>query len=163
MIEVSEKTDTLIDDLELGELLKKHKLLDEQETITFQKELKMQTEDTKNNVLVFSEWIDNNIHLINSGELYKIFANSFSKEYKSGLYEGLNEYFNDRDFIPDNVYFGFKALIKDLLDSELKLDFNVKNKTTNLKLIKKKRIFGCLIGEDHVCYFKENGNDYYVS
>lgn len=138
------------------------------EEIQFEEELKQHIEDTKNNFAIFLHWIKN-INCL-SEDLYNIFCNDFSEEYRSQLFENICEFFKDESFVTDEILFYWKSMVVNLLKKSKKyrnsiedLVFDPVNQITNLKIVKEKYIFKCFIDDERVCYFKENGTDYYVS
>jgi len=151
----------------LAELLEKHKQIEE----ACQKELEDETaaylQDAENNLNIFKTWMEPNLTIPNA---YKLFLENFDPEYRSSLFENISEYFNDSELVTDEVLFDFKVLIISILRNhkkfksyltDLKLDTN--DNSTNLRLIKAKQTFKIFVGDEFLCYFKENGNDYYVS
>ena len=155
------------DEKELAELLEKHKQIDRANNEQLEKELQQLVENAKNNLNIFSTWMSENIKNKN---IYEDFRNQFDAEYRSDLFENMCEYFMDSTMVSEDLVFYWKYLIIALLktskkyksySSELVVDEN--DKKTNLALVKEKYIFRCFINGEHLCYFKENGNDYYVS
>jgi hypothetical protein len=151
----------------LAELLEKHKQIEE----ACQKELEDETaaylQDAENNLNIFKTWMEPNLATPNS---YKLFLENFDPEYRSSLFENISEYFNDSELVTDEVLFDFKVLIISILRNHKKfksyltdLTLDTSSSSTNLRLIKAKQTFKIFVGDEFLCYFKENGNDYYVS
>ncbi len=174
-LESSKSTEILDDEeTELEWLIKqKNELLKEEERIRLdeeqlEQELKQHTEDAKNNLSIFLHWIKNNNCL--SEELYKNFCENFSEVYRSELFENICEFFRDETYVTDEILFYWKSIVVHLLKKSKKyrgsigdLVFNPVEQHTNLKIVKEKYIFKCFIDCERICYFKENGIDYYIS
>ena len=101
--------------------------------------------------------------------LYKAFIDSFDVTYRCDLYEDICEFFNDEQMVTTDILFYWKVMIINLLKSHKKyakeldtLKLDLATKTTNLRLVKEKYIFRCFLEDEHFCYFKENGTDYYI-
>ena len=155
------------EETQLADLLKKHKQLEEAAEEELQKQIEQHIEDCRNNLNIFSQWVDNKT---NSESLYALFKKEFDDNYRSDLFCNICEFFNDPQFVTDDLLFSWKCMVVCLLKASKKykgylsdLVFVPKTKETNFRLVKEKYIFRCFIGEKHLCYFKENGNDYYVS
>jgi len=151
----------------LSELLEKHKLIEE----ACQKEIADETAqhlaDATNNFGIFKTWMEQNM---STQDLYKVFLVTFDQEYRSSLFDNICEFFSDSELVSDDFLFYFKMLIISILRNHKKfksylssLTINTENQTTNLRLIKAKQTFKIFIEDEFLCYFKENGNDYYVS
>lgn len=156
---------------ELEKILKKTQELCEQikkgDDEKFNIELKQHVEDVQNNLGIFSAWIKGRKSFDN---LYKDFGRDFSCDYRSQLFENIYEFFNDSSFVTNEILFQWKHIVVSLIKSHKKykycldnLFFDKDTQDTNFKLVKEKYIFKCFLGEEQICYFKENGNDYYVS
>ncbi|XWV24856.1 mg583 protein [Tupanvirus deep ocean] len=158
---------------ELEKLLKQKQELDEikrqeeEEEKELKKKLEQHIEDVRTNLAMFSKWMKNKKLFDN---LYKDFCNDFSPEYRSELFENVCEFFKDESFVTDDILFYWKHLVVHLLKTSKKykyylqdLVFDHETHDTNLRLVREKYIFKCFIGEEQLCYFKENGTDYYVS
>ena len=155
------------DEKELAELLEKHKQMDKDATEKLEKELQQHIEDAKNNLNIFNTWISENI---NNEGLYKEFHDQFDLKYRIDLFENMCEYYMDQSMVSEDLVFYWKYLIISLLKTSKKyksyldeLTVSTEKKETNLALVREKYIFRCFVKGDHLCYFKENGNDYYVS
>lgn len=168
------ETQELDEDKELQELLQKKARLEEEVAVELERELKQHIEDAGNNINIFETWMKESI---NESDLYKSFYQNFDSEYRSQLYENICEFF-DTSLVSNDVIFywkylviyllnnnkKYKSLLQDLeLDDNIKLEVNKETCETNLCLVKKKYIFQCFIDKIPICYFKENGNDYYIS
>jgi hypothetical protein len=158
---------------ELEKLLKQKQELDEnarkerEAEEQFKREMEQHIEDTQNNLGIFLSWMRD---CTNKKNLYKDFCRDFSSEYRSLLFENICEFFKDEKFVTDEILFYWKYMVVFLLRTSKKyksglenLIFNFENKETNFRIVKEKYIFKCFIGEEQLCYFKENGTDYYVS
>lgn len=152
---------------QLEELLEQKRLLDEEREKQLEKEIKQHIEDVRNNLAIFLRWIKASL---NEKNLYKSFSDNFTAEYRMELFENICEFFKDDTFITDEILFYWKYLVVFLLRTSKKyksslddLVFNLDNQETNLRLVKEKYIFRCFIDDSPICYFKENGTDYYVS
>ena len=124
-------------------------------------------ENTANNFNIFLTWIKQNLGEKN---LYKSFSDNFTSEYRVELYEGISEFFNDELMVTDDILFYWKFIVVTLMRSSRKyksyiddLIFDLETRNTNVVLVKEKHIFRCFVADEPICYFKENGNDYYVS
>ena len=124
-------------------------------------------EDAKNNFSIFETWINNNLQNQN---LYHDMCTQFDVRYRMDLFEDMSEHFLDDSMISSELVFYWKILIVSLLRINKKyrsylnnLLVDTDNLKCNLALVKEKSIFRCFLNEEHLCYFKENGNDYYVS
>lgn len=124
-------------------------------------------EQIEKNIKDFSAWID--LHLTDTN-LYELFCKTFGASYRSQLFEDICDSFKNSILVTDDVLFNWKGLIVHLLKNSKKyksfindLVFNPVAKKTNLRLVKDKHTFKCFIDDEFICYFKENGNDYYVS
>lgn len=179
------------EDYELKKLLEQKKQIEEnqanieKEEERLRKESEQHIEDTYNNLNIFVLWIKDNLtnkdNLANTNDLtnkdnltnkvlYKSFTKSFSTEYRTHLFENICEFFKNETFVTNEILFYWKYIVIHLLQHSKKyksrskkLTFDISNFETNLRLVKEKYIFKCFIGDRFICYFKENGNDYYVS
>ncbi|QGR54031.1 hypothetical protein [Moumouvirus maliensis] len=102
--------------------------------------------------------------------LYKTFSNIYSCEYRTQLYENIIKYFNDEQVITDEFLVYWKLLVIDLIKNNRRhkhyiknITIDLDNHTSNLRLDKEKGVFKCFLDGNYICFFKENGNDYYVS
>jgi hypothetical protein len=161
------------EDEELEWLIKqKEQIKKEEERIHLEEEqlqieLEQHNEDVKNNLAIFLHWIKINY---SSKELYKNFCDDFSEQYRTELFENICEFFRDETFVSDEILFYWKCIVAHLLKNSKKyrsyigdLIFDYEKQTTNLKVVREKYIFKCFIDDEQICYFKENGTDYYVS
>lgn len=151
------------DDIELKKML--NQKLGTEEMLEM--EMKQHIEEVRNNLGIFSSWMNGCSERKN---LYKDFCNDFSLDYRTKLFENICEFFKDENFITDDILFYWKYMticilkINKKYNSRLKkLVFNFENKETNFKMVKEKYIFKCFINNKQLCFFKENGSDYYVS
>nr|WBF70686.1 hypothetical protein [Megavirus caiporensis] len=121
----------------------------------------------KNSIASFLSWIKSNT---DNDDVYKNFSNIFSSDYRISLYENVIKYFDDESIITDEFLVYWKFLVVDLMKNSRKyksytrdITINFEEYECNLRLVKQKYMFKCYIDEESICYFKENGNDYYVS
>ncbi|XWV26103.1 hypothetical protein QJ857_gp0977 [Tupanvirus soda lake] len=169
----TETNDENDDAKELAKLLKQKQELDEiqrlekEEEEELKRKLEQHIEDVRTNLAMFLKWMENKKSFDN---LYKDFCEDFSPEYRSELFENVCEFFKDESFVTDDVLFYWKYMVVHLLKVSKKykyylqdLVFDSKTRDTNLRMVREKYIFKCFIGEEQLCYFKENGTDYYVS
>ena len=140
---------------------------DAAEKASLQKKMEEHIENTANNFNIFLTWIKQNLGEKN---LYKSFSDNFTSEYRVELYEGISEFFNDELMVTDDILFYWKFIVVTLMRSSRKyksyiddLIFDLETRNTNVVLVKEKHIFRCFVADEPICYFKENGNDYYVS
>lgn len=163
--ENSSDSDAEAEELEkLLETKRKMELAAEEE---FKREREQYINDAKNNLKIFETWMTanfNNIHL------YTSFVEEFDEKYRAELFGNMCDFFKDTTFVTNEILFYWKYLAISLLKMskkyksylvDLKLDLS--SKETNLRFVKEKCTFRCFIGEEPLCYFKENGNDYYMS
>ena len=156
----------------LSELLEKHKSIEE----AYQKEIADETaqhvQDADNNYGIFRTWMEQALldQSLSNQSLYKVFLETFDQEYRTNLFDNICEFFNDSELVSDKFLFHFKMLIISVMKNNKKiksclssLTIDIENQTTNLRLIKAKQTFKIFIEDEFLCYFKENGNDYYVS
>ncbi|AGC02042.1 hypothetical protein H012_gp417 [Acanthamoeba polyphaga moumouvirus] len=106
----------------------------------------------------------------NNDNLYKSFSDIFSSEYRTSLYENIIKYFHNEEVITDEFLIYWKLLIIDIIKNNKRhkhnmeyININLDTQITNLRLDKEKGVFRCLVDNNSICFFKENGNDYYVS
>lgn len=164
----------------LAELLEQKKKLNElkqqeEEEENFKREFEQHMEDVKNNINIFLTW--SNEHYTED-DFYKNFSKNFSKDYRMALFENICNFFKDENIITDDVLWYWKILIINIIKSHKKYKyyidnkneyfdedfiFDINNRTTNLNIVKEKHILRCFVGENPLCYFKENGNEYYAS
>jgi len=168
-MEIKDNSESVLEDNKiLEELLEQNKKINETALHDIQEEYKKYIEDVHNNLNIFATWVKNQLDL---QKLYQIFANDFDEKYRSDLFENMYDFFLDDKFVTDNMIFYWKCLVINLLQnnkkyksyiSDLHIDFY--NMETNFRLIKEKKkyIFKCFIEDEMICYFKENGNMYYV-
>lgn len=124
-------------------------------------------DDVRNNLQIFYTWIKNNYSV---DDLNKSFIENFSAEYRISLFENICNYFDDEDLITYEILFYWKYIVYNLIKVNKKycdqlenIIFNLDDETTNMRLVKNKYIFKCFINENELCYFKENGTQYYIS
>ena len=91
-------------------------------------------------------------------------------EFRTNLFEYFLEFFEIDDVITDELLFYFKMLVSDLVKNNKRykhnyadIIFDLTNKVTNLRLVRSKYVFKCFIVDEEMCYFKENGTEYYLS
>lgn len=130
-------------------------------------EIMQHIEDVQNNLNIFTTWAKDNVAKPN---LYVLFYNNFGVEYRISLFENICEFFKDDSFVTDEILFYWKCIVVSLLQTSKKhksslddLEFDINALQTNLRMVREKYIYRCFIGEEPICYFKENGTDYYVS
>jgi len=164
------------DEKELQELLAKQKLLERMEEENIKKEIEQHFENARNNLNIFLTWAEEIISKVALNDLYKEFTTQFSDTYRSELYENICEFFSDESYVSDDILFFWKCLVVSLISRSRKykycldknsdntqIELNYESRETNFKLVKEKHIFRCFISGEAICYFKENGTDYYVS
>lgn len=130
-------------------------------------EYQQHVEEVHNNINIFLTWAD---QVTNAPNLHELFIENFDVQYRIDLFENINEFFNDTTFISDRILFYWKLLVIDIIKHSKKysnryddLTVDVVNLTSNLRLVREKHIFRCFLDNEPICYFKENGTDYYVS
>lgn len=155
------------EDKELLKLLEMKEKINMAQKEALEAEYDKHIEGCKNNLNIFVTWFKSNSY---NNNLYNDFTKNFSTNYRIELFENINEFFMEENLITDDVIYYWKNLVIALLYNSKKyksylknLEFDEKNKSVNLRLVPKKLIFECFIGDEHLCYFKENGFDYYVS
>ncbi|QTF49233.1 hypothetical protein qu_341 [Acanthamoeba polyphaga mimivirus] len=133
----------------------------------FEKQQLERLENAGRDIDTFKNWFKNKT---DDSNVYNVFESTFSPEFRSQLYEYINEFFNNNDIVTDQLLAYWKILIKNIMRSNRKYQviaskINVDENThdSNLKLFKEKSMFRCFMDEEPICYFKENGNNYYVS
>jgi len=166
-VQADEKNGSQDDEKELAELLAKHKQIEEATIEEVKKQMEQHIEDSHNNLNIFLTWAENNS---DTASMYKNFVKAFDAKYRSDLFENMCEFFTNTKYVTDDMIFFWKCITISLLKSSKKyrsylqeLVLDMETKTTNFRLVREKYIFRCFISDEHVCYFKENGNDYYVS
>lgn len=119
----------------------------------------------KINLNIFQKWITGTDPSI----AYENFI-KFSDEYQIDLYDALNAYYNNVDIVTDDMMYFFKIVIYEYIKNSPKtsefsssITFSHDDKKTNLGLIKTKCIFQCTVGSTVLCYFKHNGNIFYIN
>lgn len=174
--------DTNVDsEKQLNELLEQKKRLEElerqekEEQEKIKREFIEHMENVKNNINIFLVWSAKHYA---ENDYYKNFSTNFSNEYRMELFENVCEFFKDDTLITDDVLWYWKVLIVNVIKSNKKYKyyidnknkyfeeefvFDINNRVTNLNIVKEKHIFRCFVGEEPICYFKENGNEYYAS
>lgn len=168
-----QKKEELSEEDELSALLKQKQRIKDEETKELEAAKKLQLEyeqhieDAHNNLKIFATWMQCSL---SEKELYKAFRENFTEEYRTALFEDICEFFKDPSFVTDDVLFFWKFIVISLLRTSRKyksyitdLVFDLDSRVTNFRMIKTKYIYRCFIGEEPICYFKENGNDYYIS
>lgn len=160
-------TDTESDSEIIQDLIEKRRLLENDAKKKLEQEITQKLEDAKNNFNIFRIWAQNNLSAAN---LYSIFCENFDVKYRMDLYQNVNEYFMDDVVVDTEFLFYWKFLILSILKNHKRyrsylsgLEIDVDNKTCNLALVRDRAVFRCFLNEEPLCYFKENGNDYYVS
>lgn len=170
---ISDENDETVNETELALLLEQKKQIEEnikkeQKAEEEQKrEIENHIEDVRDNINIFLRWIQGSTEEKN---INKKFCEDFSVEYRVALFENICEFFNYETLVTNDVLFYWKLIIMDLLRVSKKyksyvsdIIFDIETKETNLALKKEKYMFRCFIGSEPLCYFKENGNEYYVS
>ncbi len=162
------------DNESIESLLEKKRRI-EQEEKELQEEIDNHLQNVRNNLQIFIVWAKNT-H--SREDFYKKFVEEFDDNYRSQLFENVCEFFNDDTFVSDECVFYWKSIVVNLLTTnkkysqklvELKensgkeLKTDLKLMTTNLRLVKQKYIFKCFVEDEPVCFFKENGVNYYLS
>lgn len=129
--------------------------------------VKQQTAEVKNNLGIFETWMQNSY---TDPVLYTKFHSAFSDEYRTKLFDNICEFFRNEEFITDEILFYIKCVIVCLLNTNRRfksriseLKFDTTNRTTNLRLVREKYTIRCFIEDEHLCWFKDNGDSYYVS
>lgn len=148
---------------ELNLLLKQTKSINE----NFKNELNEYLEEVKNNINIFSTWFKSSLLDEN---ILDGFNNNFLLEYRIQLFEQICQFFQNESIVTDQVLFYWKYIVISYLRNSKKykhcledLEIDLINQTTNLRMVKQKSIFRCFIDDEPICYFKENGNEYYTS
>lgn len=130
------------------------------------------TDETQINFNIFIKWMKNNWDV---DDLYNKFTHKFSPEYRSQLYDDMIKYFNDSTLVTDELLYYWKVIVVYVIIQSNKYNhcnehivIDLENKSFNIVLYVIKGIFKCVIEDsdiysEHLCYFKDNGNDYYVS
>jgi hypothetical protein len=151
----------------LAELLEQHKIIEDSYEKEMAAELEKRLEEANINFNIFSKWMS--LNLKGTG-LYKSFIAKFDTEYRMAFFSNVSDFFSDNKLVTDTLLFYFKVLIFDMLKTHKKFKSCVTEITidhdtqkTNLRLIKAKQTFKIFINDELLCYFKENGNDYYLS
>lgn len=160
-------TDASKDSPELLELLNVKKNL----TQTIEKENLENKDELQVYLAIFLKWIKYYVSTnVKKEEIYNKFSLEFDCVYRMKLFEIFCNYFNDESIVTDDVLFYWKYFVFCITSVNKKYNADIKDvifsfteKTTNFRLVKVKHIFRIFIDDDPLCYFKENGNDYYVS
>lgn len=154
---------------EITELLNQKKQIDDLKKMKDEETRleKIYHEDVQNNLNIFLTWMRSSLEEKN---LYKFYCDNFNVEYRIALFKNIVEFFRDETFVTDEILFYWKYMVIFLLSSSKKyksylsnLEMDVKTFVTNFRMVREKYVFRCFIDEDQICYFKENGTDYYVS
>lgn len=161
------------DEMILAKLTQQKKLLEEEQAVELKAQQEMELaiqqhiEDVQNNIGIFVTWMQTSYKDKN---LPESFQNSFDDDYRSKLFENICEFFKHEEYITDEVLFYLKCIIVCLLKASRKyrtcldkLEFDIETQETNLRLVRDKYNIRCFIADEHICYFKDNGNLYYVS
>lgn len=125
-------------------------------------------EETKTNLNIFLQFMQFMQTYHQEKTLIKNFYDNFDSAYRSKLYDNICAYFEDDDIVTDEIIFYWKLLVVNLINQSKhahlakKIEVDFSNKVINLKLVKKKCLFECYLEGEHVGYFKDNGNNYYV-
>ena len=116
---------------------------------------------------IFNSWYEMNKKVEN---LIEKFNKDLTQDFRMNLYEFLYDYMEDEKIVTDVTIFNMKMIIYYLIKTHKKfsedskeITFDIDKKTTNLYLTRQKHIFKCYVGDSELCYFKENGNFYYVN
>jgi hypothetical protein len=124
-------------------------------------------QNAKENIDIFVKWMSDNY---TSEQLYFDFAKSFPNKFLLDLYWDMCNHFMNGELVSDDAVFYWKLIIISLLKKHKYLSnelddlvLDIDNKYCNIKLVQPKNIFRIFIKNRSICYFKENGNEYYVS
>lgn len=120
---------------------------------------------------VFVSWMSENCTQDN---LSTKFETELPNKYRMALFNYVNRNFNNESAVNNTTLFYWKVLVYSFMKNSAKygqyaefIDIDYVNKTCGLTLVKMKHIFKCFVLVDnildHVCWFKENDNIYYVS
>lgn len=123
--------------------------------------------EMKDNLTIFSVWISK---LKSTTDIYNKFTKRFSSKYQVDLYESINYFFHKRNYVTDDMLYHLKLIVYDLIminknlaDIARLIVFVPETKSTNLTLVNIKSMFKCFVGDEFICYFKENGEAFYVN
>lgn len=148
---------------ELAKLIQQNNQIRE----SLRNELDEYLDEIHNNINIFTTWAKASI---NNKNYTKEFIKDFVDTYRSQLFDQICHFFLDENMVTDEVLFYWKYLVVSLLENSKKyksylnrLEYDKENKKTNLRMVREKSIFRCFIDEEPICYFKDNGNEYYVS
>ncbi len=174
--------DTKTNESELEEMLEQYRKIQETINNTETESDDITTEEICLNFNIFTTWMSQSIKS-EMKNLYEEFAKTFDAKYRTDLYEMIADNFCS-DIVSDKLKFYWSMLIINLLensktykyrvnfstvvvnetDGELPvLTYDIEKLETNLKIKVVKHVFVCMLKNERLCYFKENGNDYYVS
>ena len=167
------ETEVEDENAELDSLIQQKRLLEEQarleeaELQAYEQAMIEHMENLCNNLNIFATWMK---HMYAEENLYQKFRDNFSTEYICELFDNVYEVFLDNTVVTDEILFYWKCILHCLLRNSKKyrsylgdLVFDLNTRETNLVMNQEKHIFKCFIGKEFICYFKENGTDYYVS
>lgn len=134
-----------------------------------QSEIAQQIQEVQNNLNIFLTWARKQEY---SDKYYETFSKTFPGDFRCKLFENISYFFKDETLIDDEILLYWKWFVINLLQkskkfkSDLELlsfQFDPATNDTNLVLVKQKHMFNCFIEGEHICYFKENGTEYYIS
>ena len=134
---------------------------------SLKKELDEYLEDVRINLNIFATWCRSSL---NDATFYNTFRDNFDEKFRSQLFLNIFDFFYKDELVTTDILFYWKFMVINLLHNskkyrssldELKLDKT--NHNTNLRFVKERNVFKCFINDEPICYFKENGSDYYVS
>ncbi len=112
----------------------------------------------------FTTWI---IDHVQESNLYEKFVQDYDSAQRDELYNLFYRHFN---CLSSEVLFYWKYFIGVFIKNSRKYNmhyqsivYNFDSHIVNFYLTCNKGVFKCYIDQDHICYFKQNGTDYYVS
>jgi hypothetical protein len=152
---------------EIAELKAKFAQIEEENEKEETEQERLRMIDVQNTFDIFKVWMAMNLKTDN---IYKLLSTQLDAHFRSNMFEYLVHFFSEEEIITDECLFYFKVIVADLIRTNKKFKHDSKDividldaKTCNLSLVKEKYMFKCLINDEQLCYFKENGNDFYVS
>ena len=165
--EGADEADILSDLISQKEKLDIEKMKEELAQKQLEESIQKNIMDVHNDLAIFVTWMQ---YSFNKENLYDDFHKNFDEEYRTCLFENVCKYFKNEEFITDEILFYLKCIIFCLLKASRKyktridsLNFDINNRSTNLRLVREKYTIRCFVDDEHLCYFKDNGNIYYVS
>lgn len=125
------------------------------------------TTDAKSVINRFVDWMYNNYQ---DQYLYPKFVENFDQAFIIELFETYCRSFLNTEIVSDKALIYWKLMCIHLIAKNKKytdrvkdIYIDVENATSNLKLVIDKQMFRCYIDNERLCYFKENGYEYYTS